>query len=287
MQTNPTEIKSRPVLRPLAFILTLAVALQARAQGANPAPETSGEVLKLDPIVTVGSRFNQRTVADSTVPIDILTEKEIRQGGYTETAKVLQSQIPSFNNPHPTTPDGNTHIRSATLRGLSPDQTLVLVNGKRRYTSAWVNTGGTIGRGAVSTDLNAIPTTAIGSIEVLRDGASAQYGSDAIAGVINLILRRDLGTSASGTYGVTKEGDGDVWEGLDRIRPSAGRRRIHSHDALLPRPQTPPTGRCPTRASSTLAQIPPPARLWPIPATTVRAPRTRRRVSTSTRSRRR
>ena len=107
------------------------------------------------------------------------------------SAKVATSRPPKFskrrfllsNSPHPTTPDGDTHIRSATLRGLSPNQTLVLVNGKRCHTSVWVNTGSTVGRGAVSTDLNAIPSSAIGRIEVLRDGASAQYGSDAIAGV--------------------------------------------------------------------------------------------------------
>lgn len=179
---------------------------------ASAFAQNKEEPVSLDAFVTLGSRFTQRTVVDSAVPIDVLTEREIRSGGYTETAKVLQTQIPSFNNPHPTTPDGNTHVRSATLRGLSPDQTLVLVNGKRRHTSAWVNTGGTVGRGAVSTDLNAIPSTAVGRIEVLRDGASAQYGSDAIAGVINFVLREDLGTSAAGTYGVTKEGDGDVWE---------------------------------------------------------------------------
>lgn len=183
----------------------------ASAQTAAPAAPKE-EPVSLEAFVTIGSRFNQRTATDSAVPIDVITEREIRQGGYTETAKILQTQIPSFNNPHPTTPDGNTHIRSATLRGLSPDQTLVLVNGKRRHTSAWVNTGGTIGRGAVSTDLNAIPSTALGRIEVLRDGASAQYGSDAIAGVINLVLRSDLGFGATGTYGATKESGGEVWE---------------------------------------------------------------------------
>src|SRR6187551_2590232 len=220
MQTKPySEIKTSGAWRQLAALLSLAATLASHAQttapapSAPPAPAPASDVLELDPIVTVGSRFNQRTVTDSTVPIDIIGQRDIRQNGYTETAKVLQTQIPSFNNPHPTTPDGNTHVRSATLRGLSPDQTLVLVNVKRRHTSAWVNTGGTIGRGAVSTDLNAIPPTALGSIEVLRDGASAQYGSDAIAGVINLNLRSDLGTSISGTYGVSKEGDGDVLEG--------------------------------------------------------------------------
>ncbi len=194
-----------------AFVLLSFAAASASAQTVAT-PAAKDEPVALDAFVTIGSRFNQRTATESAVPIDVITEREIRQGGYTETAKILQTLIPSFNNPHPTTPDGNTHIRSATLRGLSPDQTLVLVNGKRRHTSAWVNTGGTVGRGAVSTDLNAIPSTAIGRIEVLRDGASAQYGSDAIAGVINLVLRQDLGTGASGTYGVTKEGDGDVWE---------------------------------------------------------------------------
>lgn len=170
-------------------------------------------VFELEEFVTLGTRFDERTVTDSSVPIDVLPAREIRQGGYTETAKILQTQVPSFNNPHPTTPDGNTHVRSVTLRGLSPDQTLVLVNGKRRHTSAWVNTGGTIGRGAVSTDLNAIPSTTLSRIEVLRDGASAQYGSDAIAGVINLVLREDIGTSFTTTYGATGEGDGEVWEG--------------------------------------------------------------------------
>jgi len=207
-----TENKTRPVLRQLAGFLFIAATLASHAQTASSAPAKSEATVQLDPFVTIGSRFDERTVADSTVPIDVISQREIRGGGYTETAKILQAQIPSFNNPHPTTPDGNTHVRSATLRGLSPDQTLVLVNGKRRHTSAWVNTGGTIGRGAVSTDLNAIPSTAIERIEVLRDGASAQYGSDAIAGVINLILRDDVGSGASATYGVTREGDGDVWE---------------------------------------------------------------------------
>jgi len=199
--------------------LTAALALWGSppvgAQSIPPAPaiKTADGAIALDAFVTLGTRFEQRTVAESSVPIDVISQREIRQGGYTEVAKILQTQIPSFNNPHPTTPDGNTHIRSATLRGLSPDQTLVLVNGKRRHTASWVNTGGTIGRGAVSTDLNAIPSSAIARIDVLRDGASAQYGSDAIAGVINLILRDDLDSGASGTYGVTREGDGDVWEG--------------------------------------------------------------------------
>jgi iron complex outermembrane receptor protein len=205
-------MSSRTYLPPRLTAAFAALTLAVSAPAQTAIPVAKDEAVSLEAFVTIGSRFNQRTATESAVPIDVITEREIRQGGYTETAKILQAQIPSFNNPHPTTPDGNTHIRSVTLRGLSPDQTLVLVNGKRRHTSAWVNTGGTIGRGAVSTDLNAIPSTALGRIEVLRDGASAQYGSDAIAGVINLVLREDLGFGASATYGSTKESDGEVWE---------------------------------------------------------------------------
>src|SRR5688500_18380276 len=121
---------------------------------------------------------------------------------------MLQALVPSFNFPRPSLTDGTDHIRPATLRGLAPDQVLVLVNGKRRHTSALVNVNGSVGRGSVSADFNAFPSSAIERIEVLRDGASAQYGSDAIAGVINVILRKDRGWSMDATYGATKEGDG-------------------------------------------------------------------------------
>jgi iron complex outermembrane receptor protein len=167
---------------------------------------------QVDEVVVTGTRLANRTVTNSPVPIDVLTQEELTRGGHSGTARVLQTLIPSFNYPTPTTPDGNTHIRSASLRGLSPDQTLVLLNGRRRHTAAWVNVGGTIGKGSTPTDLNAIPASAIDRVEVLRDGASAQYGSDAIAGVINLRLRDDLGTNASITYGTTQDGGGDTWE---------------------------------------------------------------------------
>ena len=126
------------------------------------------------------------------VPIDIVSAAELTAGGYTETSQMLQSLVPSFNFPRATIGDGTDHIRPATLRGLAPYQVLVLVNGKRRHTSSLVNVNGTIGRGSVSVDLNSIPSAAIGRIEVLRDGAAAQYGSDAIAGVINIVLDRSL-----------------------------------------------------------------------------------------------
>lgn len=169
--------------------------------------------------VATGTRFNDRTVTQSPVPIDVVSRSDLRSGGYTETNQMLQALIPSYSFPRPSVADGTDHIRPATLRGLAPDQTLVLLNGKRRHTSALVNVNGTVGRGAVSVDLNTIPASMIERIEVLRDGASAQYGSDAIAGVINVILRKDQGYGFDGTYGITSEDDGAVkdasaWAGV-------------------------------------------------------------------------
>lgn len=162
----------------------------------------------MDPVVSTGTRFNDRTVVESPVPIDVILASELQQGGYTEVAQMLQALVPSFNFPRPSLTDGTDHIRPATLRGLAPDQVLVLVNGKRRHTSALVNVNGSVGRGSVSVDLNAFPASAIDRVEVLRDGASAQYGSDAIAGVMNVILRRDQGWGLDAMYGATQEGDG-------------------------------------------------------------------------------
>ncbi|MCD7099021.1 TonB-dependent receptor [Stenotrophomonas sp. MMGLT7] len=188
----------------------LSTALLAAFATPALAQTPAGDVATLDQVTVIGARTQPRTVLASAVPIDVLGAEDIRDSGYTDVSKILQSLLPSFNFPHPTTPDGNTHIRSATLRGLSPDQTLVLVNGKRRHASAWVNTGGTVGKGAVSTDLNAIPVSAIERIEVLRDGASAQYGSDAIAGVVNIVLREDAGFDGTASYGSTEDGGGDT-----------------------------------------------------------------------------
>jgi iron complex outermembrane recepter protein len=138
--------------------------------------------------VTVGSRA-VGSEAQKAVPVDIITQEQIASNGYTETAQVIQALAPSFNFPRPTITDGTDTVRPATLRGLGPDQVLVLVNGKRRHQSALVHLNGSIGRGSTGVDLNAIPVSAIERIEVLRDGAAAQYGSDAIAGVINIVLK--------------------------------------------------------------------------------------------------
>jgi len=185
----------------------------ASATPAAPAQKNGDEeVVKMEAVVTAGTRFNPRTTTESIVPIDVLTNIDLNLGGYTESAQMLQALVPSFNFPRATIGDGTDHIRPATLRGLAPDQTLLLINGKRRHTSALVNVNGFVGRGAVSIDLNAIPASAIGRMEVLRDGASAQYGSDAIAGVINIVLDRTIGYGANATYGFTKERDGIVRE---------------------------------------------------------------------------
>ncbi len=152
-------------------------------------------------VVVLGGRGGDRSVVNSPVPIDVITPLELRSSGFTETQQVLQLIVPSYNAPQASITDGSDHVRPATLRGLGPDQVLVLVNGKRRHTSALVHVNGSVGRGSTGADLNAIPAGAIERIEVLRDGAAAQYGSDAIAGVINIILKDDPGLDAAVSYG--------------------------------------------------------------------------------------
>ena len=154
--------------------------------------------------VTVGSRASAAE-AEKAVPVDIITREQIAASGYAETAQVIQSLTPSFNFPRPSITDGTDTVRPATLRGLGPDQVLVLVNGKRRHQSSLVHLNGSIGRGSTGVDLNAIPISAIDHVEVLRDGASAQYGSDAIAGVINIVLRSGVSPPAlTSKFGLSK-----------------------------------------------------------------------------------
>ncbi|WP_324809162.1 TonB-dependent receptor [Sphingomonas sp. LY29] len=187
----------------LAGLSTFALAMPAKAQVASPPPTTSAETTPTEQtIIVTGTRRSDRTVADSPVPIDVIGSDAITNTGATETNKILNQLVPSFNFPQPSIADGSDALRPATLRGLSPDQTLVLINGKRRHLSALLNINGTVGRGSAAVDLNLIPGLSIDRIEVLRDGASSQYGSDAIAGVINIQLKRaNRGGRASVTYG--------------------------------------------------------------------------------------
>jgi iron complex outermembrane receptor protein len=161
--------------------------------------------------VIVGSRA-AGTAAEKAVPVDVFTREQIEEAsGTTETNQIVQSLSPSFNFPRPTITDGTDSVRPATLRNLGPDQLLVLVNGKRRHLSALVNVNNSVGRGSSGVDLNAIPSPAIERIEVLRDGAAAQYGSDAIAGVINIVLKSGVDPLTLGVRGgTTTHSDGEL-----------------------------------------------------------------------------
>jgi iron complex outermembrane receptor protein len=202
----------------LAGLSSVAFATGAQAQQATPQPApAAAAVAPGDEIIVTGTRRTDRTVADSTVPIDVIGGEALTNTGLTETNKVLNQLVPSFNFPQPSIADGTDVLRPATLRGLSPDQTLVLVNGKRRHNSALLNINGTVGRGSAAVDLNMIPTLAIERLEVLRDGASSQYGSDAIAGVINIQLKKaSRGGRAVASYGkyYTTINDVDNFRGL-------------------------------------------------------------------------
>ncbi len=151
------------------------------------------EGVTFDEVVVIGSRATNRTNTDAPVPIDVINiEKLTSAAPQVSLNQIMHYSAPSFSSNTQTISDGTDHIDPASLRGLGPDQVLVLMNGKRRHTTSLVNVNGTFGRGNVGTDLNAIPAAAIETIEVLRDGAAAQYGSDAIAGVINLKLKDDV-----------------------------------------------------------------------------------------------
>ena len=189
--------------RALALRAAIATALGLAASPtlfAQDAPAGEGD--DIGEVVVTGTRVATRTRLDTLAPVDVLPQELLTSTGSTELAEALSTAAPSLNFPRPSITDGTDHIRPATLRGLAPDQTLVLVNSKRRHQSALVNVNGSVGRGSAAVDLNAIPLAAIETVEVLRDGASAQYGSDAIAGVINLRLRDAReGGNASLTYG--------------------------------------------------------------------------------------
>jgi iron complex outermembrane receptor protein len=204
-----------------ALALGLSFALAAQAQeastGAPPADQqqpAATSPAQLDTVQVLGSRARGRTAAETAAPVDIITSEQLRQAGVQEVGQILQMLEPSFNFSRTFVSDGTDILRPATLRALGPDQVLVLVNGKRRHQQALVNVQQTIGRGSAGTDINAIPISAIDRVEVLRDGASAQYGSDAISGVINIVLRQQTdATLMNFEVGQTYEGDGRVLHG--------------------------------------------------------------------------
>jgi iron complex outermembrane receptor protein len=183
----------------VALFVAAALTQVAMTQAAL-AQEGAGAADELEQVVITGTRVANRSALDTAVPVDVVPQSALQNLGVTELNQALSVSLPSFNFPRPGLADGTDTVRPATLRGLGPDQTLVLINGKRRHSAALVNVNGTVGRGSSAVDLNTIPNTAVRAIEVLRDGASAQYGSDAIAGVINLRLRED---STGGELGVS------------------------------------------------------------------------------------
>ena len=192
--------KSRLLAGSALSVAMLSIALPGHAQDTETNDEA--DELRQSQIVVTGTRSADRTALETAVPVDVFPVAELTETGRTELNQILAATVPSFNFNQTAISDGSDIIRPATLRGLAPDQTLVLVNSKRRHSSSLVNINGTVGRGSSAVDLNAIPTAAIGSVQVLRDGASAQYGSDAIAGVINVLLKEESsGGGANVRYG--------------------------------------------------------------------------------------
>ena len=200
-------------VRLIGFTTTTATVTVVDGQTATADFTLTKAPLSLAAMSVTGTRrTTERTVTEAPVPIDVVSSEEMKLTGRTEITQILQSLVPSLNFPRSSIAGGVDMQRPFTLRGLGPDQALVLVNGKRRHAGAVVAVNNSVGRGSTGVDLNAIPSAAIDRIEVLRDGAAAQYGSDAIAGVVNIILKQNAPLTLSSTLGETSRGDGQVKE---------------------------------------------------------------------------
>lgn len=200
--------RSKTFHRLLVSMLPLSLAISTAVAQA----QTSSEDEVIEEVVTIGTRTKGRTAEDLPVPVDVLDAETLAKTGHTEVGRMLQSLAPSFNFSSSSISDGTDALRPATLRGLGPDQTLVLINGKRRHQASLIHINTSVGRGTAGVDMNAIPAASIERIEVLRDGAAAQYGSDAIAGVINIVLKdASEGGHISTSYGEYREGDGETY----------------------------------------------------------------------------
>ncbi len=188
------------------FKLGLLAAAVSTALGTAPHALAQNTTESLEEVIVTGARGKPRTVADSPVPVDVFSSDTIQEVAYTDTNDVIKTLVPSFSVGRQPISDGGTFIRPASLRGMPTDKTLVLVNSKRRHRAALVSIGGS---GTQGPDIATIPTAALKSVEVLRDGAAAQYGSDAIAGVLNFILKDNSeGGSLTVESGEYSEGDG-------------------------------------------------------------------------------
>jgi iron complex outermembrane receptor protein len=191
----------------IRFIIASSVAVGA----ISTSPVFAQETENTESIIVTGTRMTDRSAADSPVPVDIISGEDFRQNSSADVQDLLRTAVPSFNINSQPISDAATIVRPANLRGLSPDHVLVLVNGKRRHRGSIISfLGGGISDGAQGVDISAIPSMALKQVEVLRDGASSQYGSDAIAGVLNFILKDDSeGFEVVTRYGSTYEGDGN------------------------------------------------------------------------------
>lgn len=210
MRQSPTKVSNMKIK--YISVIFLSASSLSYAQQVH---DTIAKESKIEEVAITGSRNKKRTVINTPVPIDVIDIKQVSQAtGQVEVNQLLQFAAPSFNSNKQSGSDGADAVDPATLRGLGPDQTLLLLNGKRYHQSSLINLFGTKGRGNTGYDMNTIPIGAIKRVEVLRDGASAQYGSDAIAGVINVILNdRDKGFEGNAFYGINlfkSPGNNDV-----------------------------------------------------------------------------
>ncbi|MBT8083963.1 MAG: TonB-dependent receptor [Woeseia sp.] len=193
----------------LLSVTAIAIAAPALSPVALIAPVQAQD--EIEEIITTGTRRAERSAADSPVPIDVISGSDFQQNSSSDVQDLLRTAVPSFAINTMPISDAATIVRPATVRGLSPDNVLVLVNGKRRHRGSIISfLGGGISDGAQGVDISAIPSLALKQVEILRDGASSQYGSDAIAGVINFVLKDAAeGAEIQAKYGSTTEGDGD------------------------------------------------------------------------------
>ena len=210
-------MRHKPATIALAAALAAFVPSQALAQAEAPAEETDGTPVaqatgEVEEVIVVGSRRRDRSAADSPVPVDVVQGDDFLNHGSSNLDDLIASLVPSYNVSQEPISDAATFIRPATLRGMAPDATLVLVNGKRRHRAAVIALlGSGISGGSQGPDVSAIPAIALDRLEVLRDGASAQYGSDAIAGIMNFVLKEDRdGASLDAKWGRHHAGDGDA-----------------------------------------------------------------------------
>jgi len=192
-----------PTAIALALLAPAAYTPMVFAQQAND---------DVEEIITIGSRRPQRSASDSSVPVDVISGEEFVNMGFADLDEMLRTSVPSYNVQRNAISDAATIVRPANLRGLPPDNILILVNGKRRHRSGVIaELGGSLAAGSQGADISAIPVLAFDQVQVLRDGAAAQYGSDAIAGVMNFVLKDDAdGFSVDARVGEFGEGDGEL-----------------------------------------------------------------------------